>query len=129
MSESPQDDKFHIDPEILRQIEEVMDRAGLLKEVEGPASDWVNRRARELITRYTTDAITWMAQAMATPPEDEPLDDYARMFIWVVANRINEAAPHQMTPAQFYAWSFSLISLGYLLRMDHEKHEHGTNEG
>lgn len=121
MSEPQQpSNDFYISPDILKQIEEVLDRSGLLKEVEGNAKEWVEQRARELIVTYTTDAITWMARAMTTQAEDEPLDDYARMFIWVVANRINEAAPHQMSPEQFYAWTFSLLSMGYIMRMDHE---------
>lgn len=138
MNDKPLNDeeaKFNIDPDILRQITEVIDREGLRKEVEGEADDWIATRAHELLNAYITDAYEWFARAIARYPEDEPITDRYRMFIWVVANRLNESAPLSMSKEAFYSWTFGLLAMGYVMRMDHEtqsesnEHNDGNENG
>jgi len=120
VNDTPPDSNFQLDPELEKQLIEALEHEGLLAEVEGDAHDWVASRGSELVLKYTLTALTWLARALARPSEDEEMDERTRMWIWVVANRLVLSAPKSMTPEMFQAWTFGLLSMGYMMRVEHE---------
>lgn len=119
MNDTPLD-SFQLDPEFAKLLLEALEREGLLAEVEGNAHDWLVQHGSALIEKYTLPATSWLARAMARPSEDENMNERTRMWIWVIANRLVLNAPKSMSQEQFQAWTFGLLSMGYMLKVDHE---------
>ncbi len=112
--------QYELPPELEAQVKEAIERINLLDSVESDALAWINDRALGLIRDYANSAVDWLSKALNRASENEPLSDRERMFIWVVAYHLVKSTPKSLSAEQFEKWVFCLLSLGYVMRMDHE---------
>jgi hypothetical protein len=105
---------------MFKRVKEVLDRTELFNEVRPDVEKWIQERGIELFSNHAKAADSWLTATLLRRPENEPIADRERMFIWVAAMRMAMVAPKRMNPEQFQAWIFSLLSMGYVMRIDHE---------
>ena len=118
--------KFELSAEFFRDLREAVGHETLFEQELQPTDEWIGKRAIALIEKNLVDSVTYMAKTLARDPENEPIEDSARMRIWITAKRLHEASPDKMNSQQFESWIFCLISLGYMMKSDEQKSSNET---
>lgn len=118
--------QFDLPPAYEEDLREALEHAALRSMTNDEALLWLNERGLAIIKEYGQDAITWLADMLKRPAETEGMSERERMFIWIVAYNMHKASPKTLTLEQDMKWIFSLISLGYMMRVDHEHGWHSS---